>query len=218
MNRDLIIGLVVSISLHFLFLYGFNTKPAPKAKSSTEEKVELIQMEMPEIEPEEEETVEELTEEAPTNQLAPPSLADVPSVSVTAFTQPLQPPPPPGLTAAKGAIAIPVVKPGTKLGQGMKDLFDVANLDQPPVLRVPVQPNYPFEMRRAGISGEVLVEYIVDSNGRVAAVQTIRSSQREFEQPAMQAVSKWQFRPGRKGGRAVNTRVQQVITFNLNED
>lgn len=218
MNRDLIIGLVVSISLHFLFLYGFNTKPAPKGKSTTEEKVELIQMQMPEIEPEEEETVEELTEEAPANQLAPPSLVDVPSVSVTAFTQPLQPPPPPGLTAAKGTIAIPVVKPGTKLGQGMKDLFDVANLDQPPVLRVPVQPNYPFEMRRAGISGEVLVEYIVDSNGRVNAAQVIRSSQREFEQPAMQAVLKWQFRPGRKGGRAVNTRVQQIITFNLNED
>ena len=100
----------------------------------------------------------------------------------------------------------------------MKDLFDVANLDQPPVLRVPVQPNYPFEMRRAGISGEVLIEYIVDSNGRVAGAQVVRSSQREFEQPAMQAVMKWQFRPGRKGGRAVNTRVQQVITFNLNEE
>lgn len=217
MNRDLIIGLVVSVTLHFTFLYGFNHKPAPKAKAQ-EEKTELIQMEMPPIEPEKEETVEELTEEAPTNQLAPPSLVDVPSVSVTAFTQPLQPPPPPGLTAAKGSISIPVVKPGTKLGQGMKDLFDVANLDQPPVLRVPVQPNYPFEMRRAGISGEVLVEYIVDSNGRVAAVQVVRSSQREFEQPAMQAVQKWQFRPGRKGGRAVNTRVQQVITFNLNDE
>ncbi len=217
MNRDPIIGLVVSIGLHVSFLTLFESKPAPKAKVQ-EEKTELIQMEMPPIEPEKEETVEELTEEAPTNQLAPPSLVDVPSVSVTAFTQPLQPPPPPGLTAAKGSISIPVVKPGTKLGQGMKDLFDVANLDQPPVLRVPVQPNYPFEMRRAGISGEVLVEYIVDSNGRVAAVQVVRSSQREFEQPAMQAVQKWQFRPGRKGGRAVNTRVQQVITFNLNDE
>jgi protein TonB len=217
MNRDLIIGLILSVGLHAGFLFGFNQKAPPKAKA-VEEKTEVIQMEMPEIEPEKEETVEELTEEAPTNQLAPPSLADVPSVSPSVFTQPLQPPPPPGLTAAKGAIAIPVVKPGTKLGQGMKDLFDVANLDQPPVLRVPVQPNYPFEMRRAGISGEVLVEYIVDSNGRVSQAQVVRSSQREFEQPAMQAVLKWQFRPGRKGGRAVNTRVQQVITFNLNEE
>ncbi|MDP1579286.1 MAG: energy transducer TonB [Candidatus Didemnitutus sp.] len=217
MNKDLIIGFVVAASLHATLLLGFNEKTVTKAKV-VEEKVPLIQMEMPDLEPDTEEVVEELSDDAPMNQLAPPSLVDVPSVSVTAFTQPLQPPPPPGLTAAKGAITIPVVKPGTKLGQGMKDLFDVANLDQPPVLRVPVSPNYPFEMRRAGISGEVLVEYIVDSTGRVSQAQIVRSSQREFEQPAMQAVLKWQFRPGRKGGRAVNTRVQQVITFNLNED
>jgi periplasmic protein TonB len=217
MRKDLIIGIIVSLALHGTFLGAFNRKAAPKAKPvDTEEKI--IQMEMPDIPPEEEEVVEELVEEAPANQLAPPSLVDVPSVNVTAFTQPLQPPPPPGLTAAAGAITIPVVKPGTRLGSGMKDLFDVANLDQPPQLRVPVNPNYPFEMRRAGISGEVLVEFIVDTNGNVAAIQVVKSSQREFEQPALQAVSKWKFRPGKKGGRNVNTRVQQVITFNLNDE
>lgn len=217
MRRDLIIGLVVSIALHATFLYGFNQKAPPKLKPK-EEKTELIQMEMPEIEPEKEEAVEELTEEAPTNQLAPPSLADVPSVSVSAFTQPLQPPPPPGLTAAKGAISIPVVKPGTKLGAGMKDLFDVANLDQVPVARAQIAPNYPFEMRRAGITGTVTLEFIVSSSGDVVAVQVVKSSQREFEQPAMQAVSKWKFKPGKKGGRSVNTRCQIDIPFTLSED
>lgn len=217
MKRDLIIGIVLSLSLHGVMLFGFNRKAPPKAKV-VEEAAPVVQMEMPEIEPEETEVVEELVEDAPANQLAPPSLADVPSVNVTAFTQPLQPPPPPGLTAAKGAISIPVIKPGTKLGAGMKDLFDVANLDQQPVARVQPSPVYPFEMRRAGVSGEVIVEYIVDSNGKVAAVQVIRSSHREFEQPVIQALQKWSFRPGRKGGRNVNTRVQQLFPFSLNED
>lgn len=217
MSKDLIIGILVSVALHTTFLYAFNHKAAPKAKNDAAQE-EVIQMEMPVLEPEPDEAVEELTEEAPPNQLAPPSLVDVPSVNVTTFTQPLQPPPPPGLTAAKGAITIPVNKPGTQLGSGMKDLFDVKNLDQPPVLRVPVNPNYPFEMRRAGISGEVVVEFIVDTRGEVVAMQVIRSSQREFEQPALQAVQKWKFRPGRKGGRNVNTRVQQTITFNLNDE
>jgi periplasmic protein TonB len=148
----------------------------------------------------------------------PPMLADVPSIQPSVFQQPLQPPPPPGLTAAKGTISIPVIKPGTKLGQGMKDLFDVANLDQAPTLRVPLQVNYPFEMRRAGISGEVVVEFIIDTNGRVTQAAVVRSTHREFEQEAMRAIMKAQFRPGRKGGRAVNTRAQQPITFNLNED
>jgi protein TonB len=216
MRKDLIVGIVVSVVLHATFLFAFNGKGKAKPAAPEEQK-KVIQIELPPIEPEKDETVEEIKEEAPQNQLAPPSLVDVPSVNVTAFQQQLQPPPPPGIEA-KGAISIPVIKPGTQLGKGMKDLFDVANLDQPPVLRVPVNPNYPFEMRRAGISGEVTVEYIVDSNGNVAQAQVVRSSQREFESPALQAVLKWKFRPGKKGGRAVNTRVQQVITFNLNDE
>ena len=84
--------------------------------------------------------------------------------------------------------------------------------------RVQVAPNYPFEMRRAGITGNVTLEFIVSSSGDVVAVQVVKSSQREFEQPAMQAVSKWKFKPGRKGGRAVNTRCQIDIPFTLSED
>ena len=73
-------------------------------------------------------------------------------------------------------------------------------------------------MRRAGITGDVLVEFIVDANGDVRNAFAVRSSQREFETAAVQAVSKWKFKPGRKGGRAVNTRMQQPITFSLAED
>jgi protein TonB len=218
MRKDLIIGIFASVILHVTFLFGFNTKPVKKAKV-VEEKQELIQMEMPPIEPEKEETVEELPEEQVVNQLAPPSLVDLPTVvPVNAFTQPLQPPPPPGLTAAKGAISIPVTKPGTQIGKGMKDLFDVANLDQQPQPRVQPAPAYPFEMRRAGISGEVTIGFIVTSSGDVVEAYVIKSSQREFEVPALQAVQKWKFRPGKKGGRAVNTKMQVPLVFNLNED
>jgi periplasmic protein TonB len=225
MRRDLIVGILISLALHvgilggediYAKLFGPHRQVVKKVKTEDEN---IVKMDLPPPEPEKEEEVQELNDEPVVNQMAPPSLVDMPTVvPVNAFTQPIQPPPPPGLTATKGAISIPVVKPGSQLGKGMKDLFDVANLDQPPVLRVPVSPTYPFEMRRAGISGEVLVEFIVDTKGDVVAVQVIRSSQREFEQPAIQAVQKWKFRPGRKGGRAVNTRAQQPITFNLNDE
>ena len=73
-------------------------------------------------------------------------------------------------------------------------------------------------MSRAGINGEVVVEFIINSNGDVTQTQVVRSSHREFEVPAMQAVQKWKFKPGRKGGRAVNTRVSQLIEFNLDDN
>jgi protein TonB len=73
-------------------------------------------------------------------------------------------------------------------------------------------------MRRAGIAGEVVVDFIVDTHGDVQNAYAIRSSQREFEAAAVQAVSKWKFKPGRKGGRDVPTHMQVPIVFTLNEE
>ncbi len=218
MRRDLIIGIIVSALLHAGFIFGL-PKPKEEVKKHVEEKVDQMLMEMPVIEPDKEDKPEEQNDEVVENQLAPPSLVDLPTVvPVNAFVQQIQPPPPPGLTPSKGAVTIPVTRPGANLGKGMKDLFDIANLDQAPSPKFQGPPNYPFEMRRAGISGEVTVAFIVGSSGDVVEAYAIKSTQREFEQPAVQAVLKWKWRPGRKGGRAVNTKMAIPIAFNLNDE
>lgn len=218
MNKDLIIGIVVSLALHATFLGAFNRKAPPPAKAAQEEEA-VVQFEMPAIEDEPEEKVEELTEDTPIeNIIAPPSLVDLPSVvPVNAFTQPIQPPPPPGLQANKGAITIPVTRPGANFGKGISNLFNIGDLDQQPVARVRPAPTYPYDMRRAGINGTVVVEFIINTDGDVIQTQVVRSSHREFEMPALQAVQKWKFKPGRKGGRVVNVRASQLLEFNATE-
>jgi periplasmic protein TonB len=217
MNKDLIIGIVSSIALHFLVLNPFAGK-APPPKRVAPPKEEVVQFEMPPLEEEKDDEVVELDDTPVENQLAPPSLVDLPTVvPINAFTQTLTPPPPPGLTPSKGAINIPVMKPGANFGKGMV-LFDVSQLDQKPTRTVSVNPAYPYEMSRAGINGTVVVEFIISSNGDVSQAQIVRSSNREFETPALQAVLKWKFKPGRKGGRAVNTRASQLIEFNLDNN
>lgn len=218
MNKDLIIGLLVSVAVHLIALNPFSGKQAPPARPAAV-KDDVVQMVMPDIPDDDEKKVEELDEQPMENVMAPPSLVDLPTVvPVNAFTQPLQPPPPPGMTANKGAINIPVNPPGANFGRGIKDLFDINNLDQKPVARVQNPPQYPYEMSRAGISGEVAVEFIINSNGDVVETRVIRSSHREFEVPAMQAVQKWKFKPGRKGGKAVATKASQLIEFNLEDN
>jgi len=217
MNKDLVIGILISVAVHVAALNPFAGPQAPPKREAVV-KEEVVQMEMPPLPDEEEDKVEELDEEPVENVMAPPSLIDLPTVvPVNAFTQPLQPPPPPGLVASKGAINIPVNPPGANFGRGIKDLFDINNLDQKPVGRVQNPPQYPYEMSRAGISGEVVVEFIINSAGDVVDTRVVRSSHREFEIPAMQAVQKWKFKPGRKGGKAVATRVSQLIEFNLED-
>ncbi|HQY06257.1 MAG TPA: TonB family protein [Lacunisphaera sp.] len=217
MNKDLIIGLLVSVGVHLFALNPFAGKQPPPVREAVV-KEEIIQMEMPPLDEEEDKKVEELQDEPVENVMAPPSLIDLPTVvPVNAFTQPLQPPPPPGMNVARGAINIPVNPPGANFGKGIKDLFDINNLDQKPVGRVQNPPQYPYEMSRAGISGEVVVEFIISANGDVVDTRVIRSSHREFEVPAMQAVQKWKFKPGRKAGKNVSTRVSQLIEFNLED-
>ena len=192
-------------------------KSPPKPKPVVEEPPTIALMEMPKMEPEEPEEAEMTDEPQTPVDFAPPMQTDVPQiVELDSFVQPVQPPPPEGLKPNVGVINIPQGRPGG-LGKGI-EIFDISKLDQVPVPRVRVQPQYPFEMRRAGITGDVLVEFIVDANGDVRNAFAVRSSQREFETAAVQAVSKWKFKPGRKGGRPVNTRMQQPITFSLAED
>ena len=220
MNKDLVIGILASLLLHGGILGGEYL--FPKGKKVIQAKIEeerLVQMAMPEEEPDKPDEVKDLEDEPEQNVVAPPSLIDMPTVvPVDAFTQQITPPPPPGLTTDRSAIAIPVIKPGSSFGKGIKDLFNPADLDQQVQLRVPVSPNYPSDLKRQGISGEVLVECIVDTNGNVTAAQIIRSSHREFEAPSLQAIAKWKFRPGKKGGRAVNVRIQQPMVFTPTDD
>jgi len=217
MNKDLIIGIAISVALHGITLLGFNSK-APVRKAPPPQKEAIVQFEMPPLEEEKKEEIEELVDEPIQNQLAPPSLTDVPTiVPINAFTQPLTPPPPPGLTPSKGAINIPVVKPGTNFGAGIKNLFNVGDLDQRPDLRVAVNPVYPYEMSRAGITGNVTVEFIINTTGDVTQARAVSSSHREFEASAVQACLKWKFKPGKKGGRVVNVRASQLIEFNLDD-
>jgi len=216
MSKDLIIGIVVSVALHST-IYFFSFKNAPPKRAAAV-KEEVVQFEMPPLEEEKVEEVEELNEETIENVMAPPSLVDVPSVvPVDAFVQQLTPPPPPGLTPSKGAITIPVTKPGANFGRGISNLFNIGDLDQQPVARVRQAPTYPYDMRRAGINGSVVVEFIISTEGDVIQTQVVRSSHREFEMPALQAVQKWKFKPGRRRGQVVNVRASQLLEFNATE-
>jgi periplasmic protein TonB len=218
MRRDLIIGMLFSLTFYAglasLSEWVGNGTAAPKAKAVSPT-IELI--EMPKIEPDEPEVVDENQQKQPPQDFAPPMLNDVPQlVTDTSFVQQLQPPQPDNLAINKSALTIP--QNTGNWAKGIGEVFDISKLDKTPQPTVQVHPQYPFDMRKAGISGQVLVEFIVDTSGNVQNAFAASSTQREFESSAIQAVSKWKFRPGQRGGRAVNTRMQVPIVFSLNSE
>ena len=95
--------------------------------------------------------------------------------------------------------------------------YDLKQLDRIPQARQQDRPAYPLELRSQGIAGEVVVGFVVDTEGHVRGAEVLRSSQSGFEAPAIDAVSRWTFRPGMKDGRAVNTRMSVPIVFRVSD-
>lgn len=82
-----------------------------------------------------------------------------------------------------------------------------------------VPPAYPPVLQQAGITGRVLIEFIIDTTGRAErnSLKTISTTHPLFEAPARSAVLSCRFKPGRIQGRAVRVRVQQPINFNMQD-
>ena len=150
---------------------------------------------------------------APVLQSEPDSFSRVTVIN----KQPLAPTLSPSITASSREITSPQMEPVANFGEGIANLFNINKIDQRPTPRVQPQPAYPYELSRAGISGDVVVEYIINENGDVIDTRIVRSSHQGFEIPAVQAVQQWKFKAGRKGGKAVKVRVSQLIEFNLED-
>jgi protein TonB len=217
MSRDLIIGILFSALLHVAVLFGNKLIPEKKVAKIVEEEAPKIQlMQMPKMDEPEPEIIE-TNEEVKPLDLAPPMQQDVPQLATPdSFVQKIQPPPPENINISASMNIVPEIR-DPNMFKGLR-VFNIADLDQIPTIKFPVKPVYPFEMRRAGIAGEVTVDFIVDTNGDVQNAYAIRSSQREFEAAAVTAVAKWKFKPGVKGGKVVPTHMQVPIVFTLNEE
>jgi TonB family protein len=93
-----------------------------------------------------------------------------------------------------------------------------AGADTLPQVLFQTRPTYPFELRRASVTGQAVVDFYVKSDGTVANVVAIRATDIRFAGSAADAVRTWTFRPGRRDGRLVTTHMQVPIVYTLNED
>jgi TonB family protein len=77
-------------------------------------------------------------------------------------------------------------------------------------------PVYPFELRAASITGEVLVDFWVKTDGTVGNAVALRGTDVRLATSAVTAVQAWRFNPGRHSGQLVQTHFQVPIVFSLN--
>jgi len=87
-----------------------------------------------------------------------------------------------------------------------------------PRYRTDFQPDYPAFERNIGRDGVVVVRVLVGSNGRVSAIEPVRStSDAFFEATRKRALSKWRFRPATRDGVAVESWRQMTVRFTMQD-
>ena len=104
--------------------------------------------------------------------------------------------------------------------RGRDFVFDETNVEELPVLERDglsraMERYYPSVLRDARISGRVLVEVIVDENGRArpGSARVIETSHPAFEQATLRVLERFRFRPAKVMGTPVPVRVTIPIQW-----
>jgi TonB family protein len=168
--------------------------------------------------PADEKTAELMTVESPSiaiNRPALPAEIATPGPITLSIPQPSAEIPVPPRTALPAIVTI--AERPAKTGTTADGIFALADLDRVPSIRFQARPVYPFAMRAAKTTGEVVVGFVIDASGTVRDAHAVHSTQSGFEAAAVAAVAQWRFRPGQKGGKAVATRMQVPIVFSITD-
>jgi TonB family protein len=82
----------------------------------------------------------------------------------------------------------------------------------PPRLTKQVKPKYPQAALDQKIEGEVVVEFLIDTKGRVARTRVVQSVP-GLDEAAVECVRKWRFKPALKNGKPIATIARVPVWF-----
>ena len=88
---------------------------------------------------------------------------------------------------------------------------------EPPVPVRMVAPDYPYELKRNGVTGVVSLSFEVNEKGEVVDPKVLKSTNPQFEQPALDAIVKWKFKPGRKDGAPAKMKIAIPLQFKIDD-
>lgn len=220
-------GSIASFVLHVILIAVAvqATLNAGQKKETREQKIDFVQVKKDEPPP-------------PKDEPKPPP----PDVTAA-------PPPPKGFQVLTAPVNIPDVLPEIDLSKKLTNEADFTgkgvaggrdkgvvggvappvNSDQPlfefqvekPVMTAPgsQQPRYPDILKSAGVEGEVLAQFVVDTTGRaeVNTYKVLKTSHELFASAVKNALPNMRFLPAEVGGHKVKQLVQQPFVFAISK-
>jgi TonB family protein len=104
--------------------------------------------------------------------------------------------------------------PGSGGGFGGGAFRVGGGVSQPQVL-TKIDPEYSEEARKAKYSGTVLLQLVVDIDGKAKNIKVVKGVGLGLDEKAVEAVQKWKFIPGKKNGTPVPVYATVEVNFRL---
>jgi TonB family protein len=90
---------------------------------------------------------------------------------------------------------------------------DVGGNIKPPAKLKSVSPRYKKEWESAGLSGDVLLQAVIGSDGKVRDIEVVSPVNADLEEEAVNAVSQWEFSPTWLNCEAIDVRIFVTVAF-----
>lgn len=145
----------------------------------------------------------------------PPEAAPEPQLAETQPAIPLSADLEVATGGGAGILSVNEIRSLTAASTIKDEAFDVADLEKKPEPVSQVAPTYPPELRKAKVEGVVTMIFVLDETGRVEDPRVETSTRPEFEKPALEAIRKWRFSPGKKDGQPVRTYIRIPMRFRV---
>ncbi len=106
---------------------------------------------------------------------------------------------------------------GTGVVPSGNDVFSEGVVEERPALIPGLPPDYPSLLQQAGIQGQVLVQFIIDTLERVepGSIRVLESPNPGFDAPSRGYILHAMFRPARMHGRPVRVLVTLPVLYQL---
>ncbi|HVS04079.1 MAG TPA: TonB family protein [Thermoanaerobaculia bacterium] len=179
--------------------------PPKKAEPEPAPKPETKKVPIPDPTPDEPEPVREplkpipipepreIAEPQPVREIEPVPMMEAPDVDTVEIPEPPPPPPPP---EPEGPI---------RVGGDVK---------APVKVHAP-NPPYPEAARKARVQGVVVVEAVIDKQGRVKSVKVVKGLPMGLDKMAADTVKTWRFKPGTRQGQPVEVLYNLTVNFTI---
>ncbi len=195
----LVLGAILTVLVFLALPFLQNISGGPKeseviSDAPTLEAPEQTQIEEPPPPPPE---TEEPEPEPPAEPLDAPSLAQLTDALSGSGT------------GGAGVISNEALKQGA--ADAASKMLNNAGLDKQPRATYKPAPKYP--PAAGGREGSVTVQFVVQANGRVSNARVVESTSSVFDSAALEAVSKWRFEPGERGGQPAPFKLKVPIRF-----